>query len=132
MEDDHFSNDNLAIIEQDNDYENEPTIEHMKKITKMDKEKTIKTSTSIHHSEKFLIKRHFDEFAKAQEPSKQLNLAITKSKAQSACSNDERSTANSRSNGSMGRKSGKQPTENLRDKLNTERSSYDKEDSFDN
>lgn len=63
MEDDHFSNDNLAIIEQDNDYENEPTIEHMKKITKMDKEKTIKTSTSIHHSEEFLIKRHFDEFA---------------------------------------------------------------------
>lgn len=32
----------------------------------------------------------------------------------------------------MGRKSGKQPIENLRDKVNTERSSYDKEDSSDN
>lgn len=34
MEDDHFFNDNLAIIEQDDDYEIEPTEELMEKMTK--------------------------------------------------------------------------------------------------
>lgn len=35
----------------------------MKKIIKIDKGKPIKSSTSIHYSEDFITKRHFDEFA---------------------------------------------------------------------
>lgn len=43
MEDDNFFNDNLAIIVQDDDYETEPTTKLMEKMTKTNKEKSIKT-----------------------------------------------------------------------------------------
>lgn len=34
----------------------------MKKMTKMNEGKSIKTSFGIHHGDEFLTKRHFDEF----------------------------------------------------------------------
>lgn len=59
MEDDRSSNENLAIIEQDYDYENEITTKPMKKMTKLDKSKSIETSTDIHRSDEFITKRYF-------------------------------------------------------------------------
>lgn len=59
MEDDRSSNENLAIIEQDYDYENELTTKPMKKMTKLDKSKSIETSTDIHRSDEFITKRYF-------------------------------------------------------------------------
>ena len=38
MEDEHFSNDNVVIIKQDDDYKNKPTTELVKKMTKIDKD----------------------------------------------------------------------------------------------
>lgn len=37
MKDNRFSNDNLAIIEEDDDYDKEPITEPVKKMTKTDK-----------------------------------------------------------------------------------------------
>lgn len=59
MEDDQSSNENLAIIEQDYDYENELTTKPMKKMTKLDKSKSIESLTDIHCSDEFITKRYF-------------------------------------------------------------------------
>ncbi|KAK9212090.1 hypothetical protein WN943_001471 [Citrus x changshan-huyou] len=85
MEDDRSSNENLAIIEQDYDYENELTTKPMKKMTKLDKSKSIETSTDIHRSDEFITKSQQE----APKASKQLYLATTRLKAQLACSKDD-------------------------------------------
>lgn len=62
MEDDHFFNDNLAIIKQDDDYETEPTAELMEKITKNKQGEVYKNLTGIQHSDKLITKKYFNEF----------------------------------------------------------------------
>lgn len=62
MEDDHFFNDNLAIIEQDDDYEIEPTTELMEKMTKNKQGEVYKNLTGIQHSDELITKKYFNEF----------------------------------------------------------------------
>lgn len=61
MKEDHFSSDNFAIIEQNNNYKNKPTIGPTKKMKIKDNGNTIRTLTDIHHGGEFITKKQFNE-----------------------------------------------------------------------